>query len=61
MKVSYDKRLEKISNNNKITLKFDTSREENEELYNKKFDDFKSKATISIYMKMLPWLATTAS
>ena len=37
MKVSYDECLDKISNNNKITLKFDTARRETEELFNKIF------------------------
>ena len=51
MKVSYDERLNKISNNHKITLKLDTERKENEELFNNILDKFQSKATISIDMK----------
>ena len=51
VKLFYDERLDKISNNKKITLRIDTAIKETEELFNKIFDEFKSESTISIYMK----------
>ena len=40
-----------MSNKNKISTKFDTSRTENEECFKTKLDEFKAKAYISIDMK----------
>ena len=51
MKVFFDERLEKISNNNRIAIKFDTARKKTEELFNKIFDKFKAEANRSIEMK----------
>ena len=41
---TYDDRLEKIINNNKISIKFDTARKYNEVFFKMKFDEFTAKA-----------------
>ena len=45
--------LEKISNNNKISTKFEISRTETEAWLKIKFGEYKYKTSISIYMKLL--------
>ena len=47
IKVSYYERLKKISNNSKITLKFEKTIKETEDRFNKRFDKLKAEAIIS--------------
>ena len=42
-----------MSNNNKISTKFETARTENEEYFKMKFDESKAQASSSIDMKLL--------
>ena len=51
MKLSYNECLKKIINNNKITLKFYTPRKYTEEIFSKRFEEFKAEETISIDIK----------
>ena len=48
----YKNCLNKMSNSNKISTKFDTEITENEEYLKIKFDKFKAEASSSIYIEM---------